>query len=424
MWGFYLGKGIAAGTAARFDAVRKSRLSPRDSLHSSLSLFDYIGLLSLLVLLFPAFRFAHLPLRSDFINMATAYWGGTALHALFVFIGLTIIGLPPEQTILPFLRRYHRQKLRVLIVIIFEIWMTYTAGITLGSIIVIDGLAFAELLERKRTHFKELLLDIFIPALYLFFGLILVFALNHAIARMRFAGTYDTAFVRLDQILFHVSVAGVARWGLGHIPQMLYNLIEFAYYSLYRQIGAVLLFIAIYRGRTYAIRYIRTLLIGYSLALFIFLVVPTIGPFDIYPLPLHGYSHAWSTSWTQMTILDKARSLWAHKLSPAVLPVNIVDYYIGFPCMHIALPCIALWFLRPWRRIAWLLALFDFAVLAPSIILLEWHYLVDLFGGFIVALLAIWLSERISRENVTSPTEYPPDPSLRLGPTSKAASTS
>jgi hypothetical protein len=67
------------------------------------------------------------------------------------------------------------------------------------------------------------------------------------------------------------------------------------------------------------------------------------------------------------------------------------DYFIAFPCMHIAQPLIVMWFLRRWKRITYALILYD-VVLVPAILLLEWHYLVDVIGGILVAGAAIGLA--------------------------------
>ena len=56
--------------------------------------------------------------------------------------------------------------------------------------------------------------------------------------------------------------------------------------------------------------------------------------------------------------------------------------------MHIALPLISIWFLREWRRVVMILAVFD-VLLVASILLLEWHYIIDLFAGVLVAALAV-----------------------------------
>jgi membrane-associated phospholipid phosphatase len=56
--------------------------------------------------------------------------------------------------------------------------------------------------------------------------------------------------------------------------------------------------------------------------------------------------------------------------------------------MHIASPIIALWFLRQWRRLAIILLMLD-VLLCFAIVLLEYHYVMDLIGGIAVAALAI-----------------------------------
>jgi membrane-associated phospholipid phosphatase len=58
--------------------------------------------------------------------------------------------------------------------------------------------------------------------------------------------------------------------------------------------------------------------------------------------------------------------------------------------MHLTQPLIALWFLRQSKRMLIALAIYD-VVLCVAIVLLEWHYLVDLISGAIVAAVAIWL---------------------------------
>jgi membrane-associated phospholipid phosphatase len=68
-------------------------------------------------------------------------------------------------------------------------------------------------------------------------------------------------------------------------------------------------------------------------------------------------------------------------------------YFIAFPCMHIATPVIALWFLRRWRRVATTLLGLNI-LLCAAIVLLEYHYVVDLIGGVAVAALAIVMVDR------------------------------
>jgi membrane-associated phospholipid phosphatase len=52
-----------------------------------------------------------------------------------------------------------------------------------------------------------------------------------------------------------------------------------------------------------------------------------------------------------------------------------------------------MWFLRPWKRIVAALTAVN-VVLVAAILLLEWHYLVDVLGGVVVAMLAVLVVNR------------------------------
>jgi len=58
--------------------------------------------------------------------------------------------------------------------------------------------------------------------------------------------------------------------------------------------------------------------------------------------------------------------------------------------MHITQPLIVLWFLRSYRRILVVLAVYDLCLI-PTILLLEWHYAVDILGGILIAAFAIYI---------------------------------
>src|SRR5262249_33098434 len=75
------------------------------------------------------------------------------------------------------------------------------------------------------------------------------------------------------------------------------------------------------------------------------------------------------------------------------------DYFIAFPSLHAADPIIVFWFLRKWKRIAAVLIIHDI-LLIPCILLLEWHYVVDLIGGVMIAGIAIWLNNPREDETV------------------------
>jgi hypothetical protein len=86
-------------------------------------------------------------------------------------------------------------------------------------------------------------------------------------------------------------------------------------------------------------------------------------------------------------MMAQAMALWNH-----VPTRRISGYFIAFPCMHIAQPLIVMWFLRRWKRMLVFLCAYD-CLLIVSILLLEWHYLVDIIGGILVAGIAIAITD-------------------------------
>jgi L-lactate permease len=87
-------------------------------------------------------------------------------------------------------------------------------------------------------------------------------------------------------------------------------------------------------------------------------------------------------------MIARVLALWNH------VPIHWIstDYFIAFPCMHIAQPLIVMWFMRRWKRILIVLCAYD-CLLILSILLLEWHYLVDIIGGILVAGIAIAITD-------------------------------
>ena len=233
-------------------------------LSSSLIPFDYAFIGIPFLLLYPAFRVARLPLRIDFVEITSSYWGGTAFSAAFVAIGLAIFGLPLRQTLMPFLARFREKKGRIVIALLLAAWLIYLFGFWLGAIVIVDALGVAELLERRKRILEDAI-DIFVPALYLFLGLILVFSFNHALVGIRNPWTYDLFFQHLDRVLFHVNVTDIAHWSLSHLPIWFFKLLEFTYYGLYGGLIAVLVLAALLRNQQFAVKYVRALLICYAI---------------------------------------------------------------------------------------------------------------------------------------------------------------
>ena len=343
------------------------------------------------VLLVTISHFARVPLRVNWAVFLGAFWGGMAVRAIFAATVLYVIGFPLSETVGPVLARYKDQRARIPFFMLFATWMLLQFGFAVGGMIVIDGLAISELFDRSQGSLGKIgdvLGSVGWPALYLFFGLVGMFCYNDLIASLKFIGVYDGFFLRVDSALLggH-SVSEIAHSVAKYLPVQAFTVAEFIYYGMFGQVGAALVLTAMCFGRRVSCRYIGTVLTAYAIALLLFYLWPTIGPF--YTCLTHPQPpvHLVSYDYQQNAILK------AKLLATSYKYYNVIgaDYFIAFPCMHIAQPLIVLWFLRQWKRIVYALALYDI-ILIPAILILEWHYFIDVIAGVFVAAAAIGLA--------------------------------
>jgi hypothetical protein len=351
----------------------------------------------LAVALVPVFMAVKLPLRINWPVLTLVYWVGVMSQSIFAAALLYVIGFPLQETLLPLLEHYKRQKPRVIFLAIFAGGMFWQFGWGTGLLIVVDGIALAELADRAvgdGARLRQWGWSVFVPAAYFFVGLLLIFCFSDVIATLRFFGGYDSTFNRLDTFLFHgITVSHVCRAAARQLPLWLFRFLEFVYYNLFAQVGAALLISALYTGKREALRLVGTLLTAYYLALIVCWFLPNVGPFYSHGQFISALPRSLATYKVQESLCRRAMALWVHKAVHGVT----ADYYIGFPSMHVALSIIALWFFRPWKRIVAVLLVCDVLLLA-AVVLLEWHYFVDLLGGVLVAGLAIAMVNRRGRE--------------------------
>jgi hypothetical protein len=338
----------------------------------------------LLLGLVPAFVLLHLPLRFAWSTFISAFFG-FALQSLLLATVLYLVGFHRQVSLAPLLHRYFEQKARIPALIGFICLMFWEFGIVSGLVLTVLTIVLLELFDRSGgdpQNFLRWIVALALPGAYLFVGLVLVFAYNDIVAAARFTGAYDSFFQKVDSWLLKTSVVEISHYMAGLSPRWL-EWSELIYYRMFPQIGAGLIVTALFAGKKEALRFVGTILTAYFLALALFAVLPSMGPFYLSPL-----SDPQSfTAIMQRSFVEKASALWQHK------PIQVIntDYYIAFPCMHVAQPLIVLWFLRRWRRIGFVLVIFD-VLMVPSILFLEWHYVVDLLAGILVAALAILLN--------------------------------
>jgi len=184
--------------------------------------------------------------------------------------------------------------------------------------------------------------------------------------------------------LHGMSVSDLCHWAVRRFPVSFFHFLEFVYFGMFPQIGAALILGAVYAGKKQALRFVGTILTAYYLALILFFLWPSQGPYYLCPTHFAEFPQSLKAYGAQKASLANCQALWNHL---RILRIS-TDYYIAFPCMHIAQPLVVLWFLRKWKRMTAVLAAYD-VLLVAAIVLLEWHYVVDILAGVVVAGLAI-----------------------------------
>lgn len=352
--------------------------------------FHYWATIFLAGALFPLFKSLHLPLRFDWTGLISVYWLVLAAQSIFVTILFFLIAGDAGVFLSSFVQRMRQQKLRICMWLLFFVSLWYVSSLVKGVVLTIDVVALLELYEQSKRHErKKIAVSVLLPALYLFAGFLLVFAYNDAILSLRFYGLDDPLFNSIDKwLLYGSSVSDISKIALRHFPISFFNFLEFIYFAMFSQLGAGIIFIGWYCGRLRGLQFVGTLLMAYYVALVIFFLWPSQGPaflslahFSEFPRTLKAFS-------IQQALLQKSHLLWTHQPAGKIS----TDYFIAFPCMHIAQPLILLWFLRPWKRLIAVLAAYD-VLLVVAIVLLQWHYVVDVLAGILLAALAVCLIE-------------------------------
>jgi hypothetical protein len=328
--------------------------------------FHWAMSLFLTLALIPAFRIAELPWRFEWHRYLVDFWLAVALESLALVAMIYVLLYPIE-----FLR-----------------WINHPPKT-------------ADFQTQVRGT-GNVIASILLPTLYLFLGFLLVFCYNDVIASLRFTGAADLALNRIDSwLLGGNTVSNLAHKALVLFPSATFDWMGRIYTGLFPQVGVCLVLLALRRGKERAMQFTSTILTSYFLALILFYFLPATGPyficpehFSVFPKDLSGVYGA------QVAFSEQLNMLRLHQH----LRTAGLHYYIAFPCMHLAQPIILLWYLREWKRLVALLLVFD-AVLIPSIVLLEQHYVIDLVGGVIVAIAAILMTRGGLREN--SPGDSP-----------------
>ncbi|HLM79636.1 MAG TPA: phosphatase PAP2 family protein [Terriglobales bacterium] len=348
----------------------------------------WISLL-LSVALVPVLRGLHLPAKFDWIKLGTAYWLVLAAQSVFVAALLCLIGLPRPAILGPLVERYRREPLRIVLLLLYLTALGWAFTWMKAVVLTVNTVAILEFRERKPQELRRDAGAVLLPALYLFAGFLLVFAYNDIIVSVRFGFAYDATFNAMDRWILHGwSVSDLSHWAVRTFPLPFFRFLEFIYFGMFPQIGAAMILVTLYDGKNRALQLVGTILMTYYLALVLFYLWPSQGPYYLCPGHFSRIPNTLQVYSIQRFLIMDALALWNH------VPIHRIstDYFIAFPCMHIAQPLIVMWFLRRWKRMLIVLCAYD-SLLIVSILLLEWHYVVDIIGGILVVAITITITD-------------------------------
>jgi hypothetical protein len=349
--------------------------------------------------LIPVLRSQHLPLKFDWMTLGIAYWIILAAQSIFVAVLLCVIGMPSDRVLWPFLARYRENPLRILPVLLYFAVLVWSTDWARALVLTVDTIGVLEFLNRQRAHeVRHALAAVFAPSAYLFVGFLMVLAYNDAIVSVRFNFATDPALAAIDRGLLHGhSVSELSHWAVSVFPLSFFRALEFIYFGMFAQIGAGIILVGLSDGRARALQFVGTLLTSYYLALAIFYIWPSQGPYYLCPAHFSRFPSTLECYNLQKTLIRHALALWHHE------PISRIstDYFLALPCMHVVQPMIVMWFLRRWKRITIVLAAYDLLLVA-AILMLEQHYVTDIIAGVPVAALAITMNGEPFRRSARS----------------------
>ena len=346
--------------------------------------WHYWSSLLLSIALIPVLRGLRLPVRFDWKALGGAY-SILAGQSVFVAALLCLIGLPWQAVLRPLIERYQREPLRIVLLLVYLAALGWALTWLTAVVLTIDTVAIIEFRERAPHKPRPSAAAFLLPALYLVAGFLLVLAYNVIIVSVHFGFAYDAAFNAMDRWILHGwSVSDLSHWAVRTFPLPFFQFLEFIYFGMFPQIGAAIILVTLCDGKNQGLQFVGTILTAYYLTLGLFYLWPSHGPYYLCPGHFSRFPGTLAIYSIQNFLIRDALALWNH------VPIQRIstDYFIAFPCMHIAQPVIVAWFLRRWKRMLIVLCAYD-ALLIVSILLLEWHYLVDIIGGILVAGIAV-----------------------------------
>jgi hypothetical protein len=246
---------------------------------------------------------------------------------------------------------------------------------------------------------------VLLPAAYLFIGLIVAFSYNDIIAALKFTFHADARLNRIDAWMLHgLTVSHLAHLVAAHVPLRTFDIMTVIYFLLFPALGSTLVFLALQSGAARAMQFVGALMTSYYIVIACFYVIPAVGPFVICPDHFSVFPRTMNMFSGHYEYIEVLKGYMAGQRPDVLGP----HYFAALPCMHIVQPVIALWFLRPWKHLAFVFVIFNI-LLIPCILLLEQHYVIDLLAAIPLIVLVIGMIDGIKwRPGPSGAVDAPP----------------
>jgi len=331
-------------------------------------------------------------LHYEWTDFFLPYFIGVAIYSIFLAAVFHVIHSGFGASLYYAIRSIGDRKTRLALFLLGFSGAVWLLGAWKSVILFVDLVAAIGLiryLKEQDGHWRRLLATVMLPAFYFAAGFILISSYNVLIGSVRYYASYDSFFNELDKLLLGGwSVPTISEKIAAHAPPEVFLWLEKVYFFMFPQIGAAIIVLTFQGGSKLALRFAGTLAIAYQLATLIYYWIPSIGPFYLSSPVAACLPRDLVTIHIQQDLVNKLNVLWYQGFKPSIG----LDFYIAFPCMHLAQPIIVLWFLRKLKRVFFILLVYDF-VMVWAILFLQWHYVVDLFGGGFVAVVALLIHE-------------------------------
>ena len=171
------------------------------------------------------------------------------------------------------------------------------------------------------------------------------------------------------------------------VPDYLYPFFHQVYVALIPLMMGTVFWLVLAGRRVRARRLAAALYLGYFIGVLAYHLMPSYGP--AYVIPGNETAHiCHATHHLQQVLLERVRAVQSDPGSTTLWPWV---YIAAFPSLHVSHVLIVMWYFRYSRTGFWITGVFAF-LSTVSTVLFGWHYVVDWFGGIVVAVVAIWMA--------------------------------